>query len=70
MSGWRIVIAVTRARHRDGSAWLVGDCEHHVLRGGSWNYLPMGLSSAGRGWNSAGDRLNSVGFRVAQTLAP
>ena len=54
----------------DGGAWLSGDCAKRVLRGGSWGVKPRLLRSALRGWNSPGDRLNSIGFRVARTLTP
>ena len=54
----------------NGSAWLRGDCERRVLRGGSWNFLPGNLRSAFRDWLTTGDRLDDVGFRVARTLSP
>ena len=54
----------------DGSAWLGGDCDRRVLRGGSWNYLPRDLRSATRDRNTTGDRDNDDGFRVARTLTP
>ena len=54
----------------DGSAWLGGDCERRVLRGGSWGDDPMFLESEDREWWSPGIRLNSLGFRVARTLTP
>ena len=54
----------------DGSAWEQGDCNLRVLRGGSWNYEPRDFRSAVRGWNSAGYRSYSFGFRVARSLTP
>jgi formylglycine-generating enzyme required for sulfatase activity len=27
----------------DGSAWLSGDCNLRVFRGGAWNFEPKGL---------------------------
>ena len=55
----------------DGSAWLSGNCERRVLRGGAWNGYPGDLRSAFRSWDSTGDRNDyGVGFRVARTLAP
>ena len=55
----------------DGSAWVSsGDCNHRVLRGGSWNNNPWDLRSAIRNWLETGKRNNNYGFRVARTLAP
>ena len=54
----------------DGGAWLSGDCEGRVLRGGSAHYVPSYLRSAFRFRLGAGFRFDSVGFRVARTLAP
>ena len=53
----------------DGSAWLSGDCDRRVLRGGSWNSNPINLRSANRNRYSAGFRLINYGFRLARTLA-
>ena len=39
-----------------------------VLRGGSWNNNPRNLRSANRNRNTAGNRNNNNGFRVARTL--
>lgn len=54
----------------DGSAWLSGDCEQRVVRGGAWDDFPDDLRVALR--VSAGpDRRDSYyGFRVARTLGP
>ena len=52
----------------DGTAWLSGNCGRRVLRGGSWYYDPYFLRSAFRVSNTTGDRVNSVGFRLARTL--
>ena len=54
----------------DGSAWLRGNCERRVLRGGSWYDLPRDLRSANRFRVTTGLRINSFGFRVARTLTP
>ena len=51
-----------------GSAWTVGDCTNRVLRGGSWDDNPFYVRAASRGWLGSGQRLNSIGFRVAKTL--
>ena len=54
----------------DGSAWLRGDCDRRVLRGGSWGNVPGYLRSAVRLRDTAGGRSDEVGFRVARTLTP
>ena len=54
----------------DGSAWLRGNCDLRVLRGGSWDVKPSGLRAAVRGRNTTSFRSGSYGFRVARTLAP
>jgi formylglycine-generating enzyme required for sulfatase activity len=53
----------------DGSAWLSGDCDRRVHRGGSWYSDPAWLRSASRNRNLSITRFNFVGFRVARTLA-
>ncbi|MBX9893979.1 MAG: SUMF1/EgtB/PvdO family nonheme iron enzyme [Nitrosomonas sp.] len=53
----------------DGSAWLEkddGDCKGRVVRGGSWNYDPWNLRSAGRGRYGTDDVNNNLGFRIAR----
>ena len=52
----------------NGDAWLRGNCERRVLRGGSWDVVPWHLRSAER--DSTGGRLSDFGFRVARTLTP
>ena len=54
----------------DGSAWLRGDCDVRVLRGGSWYFDPSLIRAAVRSRNTSGVRSNLIGFRVARTLAP
>ena len=58
----------------DGSAWLRGDCEQRVFRGGTWYHSPEVLRSSYRSTYvtsfSTGYRSSGVGFRVARTLAP
>ena len=57
----------------DGSAWVSGgDCSKHVIRGGSWENLPVFVRSAARS-SSKGDGRESdysslAGFRVARDL--
>ena len=56
----------------DGSAWMGGACDRHVLRGGAWNNLPIFVRSAAR--SGAGpdgkdyDYSSLAGFRVARSL--
>jgi len=57
---------------KDGRAWLAKDCAKHVLRGGSWDNLPIFVRAAAR---SAGapdggeyDYSSLAGFRVARDL--
>ncbi len=52
----------------NGAAWTTGDCGPRVLRGGSWNFVPMDLRSADRFRNDAGSRYGYYGFRLARTL--
>ena len=53
----------------DDSARLRGgDQTFRVLRGGSWNYLPWYLRSAGRNRYSADFSSYDTGFRLARTL--
>jgi len=57
----------------DGSAWIAdSDCTKHVIRGGSWENLPIFVRSAARS-GSKGDGRESdysslAGFRVARDL--
>jgi len=53
----------------DGGAWLAGDCARRQVRGGSWIDNPRFARSAARRWDASGNRDDSIGFRVAQTLA-
>ena len=56
----------------DGSAWKEGDCQRRVLRGGSWDNLPVFVRSAARGRLAADNRdfdyASYAGFRLAKTL--
>jgi formylglycine-generating enzyme required for sulfatase activity len=48
----------------DGSAWVEGDGDLRVLRGGSWNVGPRACRSSSRSRLSAESNLYDVGFRV------
>ena len=53
----------------DGSAWLEadgGDCNHRVVRGGSWNGFSLYLQSAIRFRFKSDGAFNYVGFRIAR----
>ena len=54
----------------DGSAWLTGNCNKRVLRGGSWFNSPSDIRAAFRIRVATGGRDYSSGFRVARTLTP
>ena len=56
----------------DGSAWMSGACDRHVIRGGAWDNLPAFIRSAAR--SGAGpdgkdyDYSSLAGFRIARDL--
>jgi formylglycine-generating enzyme required for sulfatase activity len=52
----------------DGRAWESGDCGQRVIRGGSWNFGPLGNRAASRSRVVSRDRGRYLGFRVARTL--
>jgi formylglycine-generating enzyme required for sulfatase activity/NAD(P)-dependent dehydrogenase (short-subunit alcohol dehydrogenase family) len=52
----------------DGSPWLSGDCEQHVIRGGSWNLDPRYIRPATRGRDGIDYAGNMVGFRLVRGL--
>ena len=52
----------------DGRARESRNCDHRVLRGGSWDIGPWFLRSANRFRNSPANRDMYYGFRVARTL--
>ena len=54
----------------DGSTWESGDCDHRVLRGGSFASWPWTLRSAYRNRNHTDNLSHDVGFRVARTVVP
>jgi formylglycine-generating enzyme required for sulfatase activity len=52
----------------DGSAWIAGNCNARVVRGGSWEDDAVRLRSASRASFSSVGRNENLGFRVARTL--
>ena len=54
----------------DGSAWLTGNCELHVLRGGAYYTVGSDLRSANRDRVPRSSGANFIGFRIARSLTP
>ncbi|HEY6528492.1 MAG TPA: formylglycine-generating enzyme family protein, partial [Cellvibrionaceae bacterium] len=54
----------------DGSAWVDGNCDIRVLRGGAWDYPSNGMRSANRYYFAHKIRKNNYGFRLALTIKP
>jgi formylglycine-generating enzyme required for sulfatase activity len=52
-----------------GSAWLAGEPDRRVIRGGAWDYLPRLLRSAWRDSLPQTHRRDNTGFRIALTLS-
>jgi formylglycine-generating enzyme required for sulfatase activity len=59
-----------RGAPTDGTAWISGDCDRRVLRGGSWLGAPRFVRSAYRSKQPSGYRHFGLGIRVARTLTP
>lgn len=51
----------------DGTAWLDGDCDRRILRGGGWSSFWADLAG-GRVGAEPTRRENAIGFRVARDL--
>jgi formylglycine-generating enzyme required for sulfatase activity len=52
----------------DGRPHLTGDCNAHVVRGGSWSDEPVELRASARSWDETKTRSSQIGFRVARDL--
>ena len=57
-----------RRAPRDGRAWVTGDCDLRVVRGGAFASEAQELRSAHRMGLSRNDRLLVMGFRVVRSL--
>jgi formylglycine-generating enzyme required for sulfatase activity len=57
---------------RDGSAWTEKGCTKYVIRGGSWDNVPVFVRSASRSASTSNggkyDYSSLTGFRVARDL--
>jgi formylglycine-generating enzyme required for sulfatase activity len=60
--------AYTAMTPTDGSAWLDGNCNGRVVRGGSWEDSQVELRSAARTGGSKEDRFYTDGIRIARNL--
>jgi formylglycine-generating enzyme required for sulfatase activity len=52
----------------DGSAWISGNCNRHVLRGGAFSRTPQTARSAARLWFASPNRMIYMSVRVARTM--
>jgi formylglycine-generating enzyme required for sulfatase activity len=52
----------------DGSAWMSGNCNRHVLRGGAFSRNVQTARSAARIWFGSSNRIIYMSVRVARTL--
>ena len=52
---------------RDGTAWLDGDCNRRIVRGGAWHDERLFLAGFREGW-PVKTRINDIGFRIARSL--
>lgn len=53
----------------DGSAWLTGDCRNRVMRGGSFDELPLNYRLSMRGRGAVMPRGDFQGLRLARSVA-
>lgn len=57
-----------RGAPTDGSAWVAGNCEYRVVRGGDWRVGDWYLRAAARTYNLPSHQISAVlGFRLART---
>jgi formylglycine-generating enzyme required for sulfatase activity len=49
----------------DGSAWMGGDCDHRIVRAGTWGSSPRNVRLARRFMDRSDLRSQGIGFRVA-----
>lgn len=54
----------------NGSAWVDGNSDHRVLRGGGWGDFALFVRSAARFSARSDARSYDMGFRVAKTIHP
>jgi formylglycine-generating enzyme required for sulfatase activity len=52
----------------DGSAWMIANCDAHVLRGGAFSRNMQTARSAARLWFGSANRIIYMSVRVARTL--
>jgi len=52
----------------DGSAWMTGTCERHIVRGGSWFKFPKNNRISFRFWDLTDFRSSILGFCLARAL--
>ncbi|MDX2221995.1 MAG: formylglycine-generating enzyme family protein [Rhodospirillaceae bacterium] len=52
----------------DGSAWLAGNCDQRLTRGGAWSGKPWIVRAAERGRANAAGRNSPLGFRLARDI--
>lgn len=52
---------------RDATAWLDGDCDRRIVRGGSWHHERAALAGL-RQATPVEARVNDIGFRIARSL--
>lgn len=53
---------------KDGSAWMTGDCDDRVTRGGGWNRAASRARVSYRGGDGSDHRDNNIGFRLARIV--
>jgi formylglycine-generating enzyme len=55
---------------KDGRAVTIQDCDHRVVRGGSWDDFPRNLRAAYRADYPLYYQSYTIGFRLARTVPP